>query len=99
MTYVDENDDPVPMPDGSTARMQVRDTVADPVLAELTTENGYIVLNPTSGVIQVIAPPEAFVALESGAALRYDLILAIADSVPQKIIGAEFLVEPTITHD
>ncbi|MDX2074739.1 MAG: hypothetical protein SFX19_10335 [Alphaproteobacteria bacterium] len=97
LTWKDENNDAVDLT-GSTARMQLRESVddADPFLS-LTTENGGIALGGAAGTITlaISAADTAVITKTSGV---YDLELVSAGGIVTRLLAGKILVSKEITR-
>lgn len=83
---------------GYTARMQVRPSIPSAtVLANLTTENGGIEIEPLAGEITLMLTDEQTAALPSGTWV-YDLELVSAGGEVTRTIEGGFVVRPEVTR-
>jgi uncharacterized protein involved in outer membrane biogenesis len=84
---------------GYTARMQLRASAAatGAPLAELTTEDGTIVLGAGTGTVDLLVPAETTAGwtFTTGA---YDLELEAADGTVTRLIKGRFKVSPEVTR-
>lgn len=86
LTYLDKTKAPIPMA-GFTARMQVRKNAqAASFIIELTTENGGITLNDTTGEIDLYVSGTDTAAITERGNAVYDLELVDAGSEPIKLV-------------
>lgn len=87
---------------GYTARMQVRqwDTEnrdpAPTVIAEYTTENGYLTINESAGTVTLLIPPAEMAAYEPKTYV-YDIEIESSDSETTRIIQGKFIVRAEVT--
>ena len=85
------------------ARMQIRkyDKVSrDPgpvIIAEYTTENGYLSINDSAGTITLLVPPSDTAGYEPGSYL-YDLEVESPSSETTRIIQGRFIVRAEVTR-
>ncbi len=84
---------------GYTARMHVRTTVdADTTLLELTTENDYLSLGGTTGVVTMDVPASVMANVTPGIHV-YDLeLIAPVSGVVNRLIQGNFVVRPEVTR-
>lgn len=95
-SHLDSERTPVDLT-GWTARMQVRVNVGGKVLADLSTENGMIVIKPTIGRINVTLPRAVTRAMAAGLAV-YDLFIVSPADFAIKLIEGDVLVVPSVTR-
>ncbi len=87
---------------GYTARMQVRqwDTEnRDPapiVIAEYTTENGYLTVNGAAGTVTLLIPPADMAAYEPKSYV-YDVEVESPEGETTRIIQGKFIVRAEVT--
>lgn len=82
---------------GATAKMQVRASATGPVLLELSTDNGKIVLGGAAGTIDLLLSAAETAAIEWVQAV-YDLAITFADSSVRKPIRGSVTVVKAITR-
>lgn len=81
---------------GYSARMQVRETFGSPILIELTTENGMIVIDGLIGKISIEIPSAKTSLLKFKNAL-YDLVLIDSLSKKTRLFSGQVIFSPAIT--
>lgn len=87
---------------GYTARMQVRQwdvenrDPAPTVIAEYTTENGYLEINESAGSVTLLIPPADMAAYEP-LSYVYDLEVESSDGEVTRIIQGKFIVRAEVT--
>jgi hypothetical protein len=87
---------------GYTARMQVREwntenrDPASTIIAEYTTENGYLTVNETAGSVTLLIPPADMAAYEPKSYV-YDLEVESPTSETTRIIQGKFIVRAEVT--
>lgn len=87
---------------GYTARMQVRQwdmENRDPapiVIAEYTTENGYLTINESAGSVTLLIPPADMTAYEPKTYV-YDIEIESSDGETTRIIQGKFIVRAEVT--
>jgi hypothetical protein len=87
---------------GYTARMQVRQwdlENRDPapiVIAEYTTENGYLTINESAGSVTLLIPPADMAAYEPKTYV-YDIEIESSDGETTRIIQGKFIVRAEVT--
>lgn len=92
----DEQDKPVDLT-GATAKMQMRPFPSSAmVVAELSTENQRITIDP-AGKVALLLAADVTAALPARSGV-YDLEVKFADSVVTKIIGGSFQVLAEVTR-
>jgi hypothetical protein len=97
LVWLDENEVPIQL-NGYTARMHIRPTVtSSTLLAELTTENGGITLQPTTGGIGLTLTAAQTNALPARKAV-YDLELESADGFVVRLVEGAFTINPQVTR-
>ena len=80
-----------------TAHMQVRPSdTSEEVLANLTTENGYIVLGSTKPNIGIHIPSELTANIPTGMYV-YDLLVTAPNGEVDRLISGSFHVKPKVT--
>lgn len=94
LTWNQPNKTPVNIT-GYTAKLQVRKNYGNPVILELTTENGGIALTALTGKIRLIVPASATKTLPVGKFL-YDLLM-ISGSNVQTLVKGEFHIKDGVT--
>ena len=98
---VDEAGDPIFQPHsltGCTARMQVRKTFNEPILVDLSTENGSIVLEDgAQGQIDITMSAAQTEALELRKAI-YDLELVFPSGDVARLLQGNVLISPNVTE-
>lgn len=99
---VDENEAPVYEPyslSGCAARMQVRPAVNQPVLIDLSTEAGSIVVEPggVQGRIDIVMSATQTSALEVRKAV-YDLELVWPSGEVTRLIQGKVTISPNVTE-
>lgn len=78
-----------------TARMQVRQRTAnDPVLLDLTTANGRLVLGGSLGTVQVLVADDVTALAKSGV---YDLFIDFPSGASVCLMAGDFTVNPRVT--
>lgn len=88
---------------GYTARMQVRTfdtTTRDPntsVVAEYTTENGYITVGGAAGTVILLIPPAEMAAYEPGNYV-YDVEVESSTGETTRIVQGKFIVRAEVTR-
>lgn len=88
---------------GYTARMQVRTfdtTTRDPstsVVAEYTTENGYITVGGAAGTVTLLIPPAEMAAYEPGNYV-YDVEVESSTGETTRIVQGKFIVRAEVTR-
>jgi hypothetical protein len=82
---------------GWTARMQVRDRVGGKVLADLSTENGSITIDPLVGRLQVTIARTVTRQMPTGLAI-YDLFIVSPDDFAIKFLEGEVKVVGSVTR-
>lgn len=81
------------------ARMQIRPShESKTVIAELTTENGMIVITPEDGVFQLDMPATITAALSFEEAV-YDIELEALDGYVKRIVEGRATLLPEVTKD
>lgn len=93
--WTDSEGVPVDMA-GCTARMQLRRLPGEPVLLDMSTENGRITLSDGSIVIDVDAAAMRELTVPDGA---FDLQISYSDGRVQTILGGLFRLIPDVTYD
>lgn len=95
-SYIDPNGVPINLT-GWVARMQVRDRIGGRVLADLTTENGSIVIDPLAGRLNVTIARNVTRAMP---VLRgiYDVLIASSGDFAIKLIEGEVNVVASVTR-
>ena len=86
---------------GKTARMQIRKTKkAFSVIAELTTENGRIVLGGTDGSITITLDAIATTTLNNGKGLDavYDIELVTSSTVIDRVLEGKIKLDREVTR-
>lgn len=91
MTYRDKLKKPINLT-GCAAAMQIRDAEGV-LLAELTTENGGIVLGGILGTIDLLIA-DAVTSLMTFAAAVYDLKLVFLDGTSQRLLQGKVTLSP-----
>ena len=87
---------------GYVARMQVRrfnQTTRDPevvVVANYTTENGYLSIQGSAGEVTLLIPPADMAAYEAGSYV-YDLEVESPASETTRIVQGKFIVRAEVT--
>jgi hypothetical protein len=87
---------------GYTARMQVRAwntetrDSASTIVADYTTENGYLTINETAGSVTLLVPPVDMASYEAKSYV-YDLEVESPDGETTRIIQGKFLVRAEVT--
>jgi hypothetical protein len=87
---------------GYTARMQVRSwdvenrDPATTIVAEYTTQNGYLTVNQSAGSVTLLIPPADMAAYEPKSYV-YDLEVESPSSETTRIIQGKFIVRPEVT--
>ena len=87
---------------GYTARMQVREwnlenrDPASTVVAEYTTENGYLTINESAGSVTLLIPPADMAAYEPKSYV-YDIEVESPESETTRIIQGKFIVRAEVT--
>lgn len=82
---------------GYTARMQVRRTVDNPdLMAELTTENGLIIINGAAGTIELMMPANMTASLSTNGV--YDLEIISASGGVSRVVQGTFTLNPEVTR-
>ncbi len=94
--YLDPENVPIDLT-GWTARMQVRATIGGKVLADLSTENGRIVIDPLRGLLTVTIPRSVtrLMPVERGI---YDVFIVSPDDFAIKLLEGEVLVVASVTR-
>ena len=88
---------------GYVARMQVRrfsQITRDPevvVVANYTTENGYLLVEGSSGTVTLLIPPADMAAYEAGNYV-YDLEVESPESETTRIVQGKFIVRAEVTR-
>lgn len=88
---------------GYTARMQVRDfdlktrDSAATVIAEYTTENGYLSVNASAGSVTLLVPPSDTAEL-SARSYVYDIEIESTDGEATRILQGKFIVRAEVTR-
>ncbi len=95
-TWLDKNKRAINLT-GYTAVMQMRDAVGSPVLLELSTENGRIVITPTTGAVELSLTDEETGVLTFKSAI-YDLVLISATGQATRLLEGKVTVSPGVTH-
>jgi len=81
-----------------TARMQIRETIdAEEVIAELTTENGGIIIGPDPGAFQIHMPATDTAALDFDSAV-YDLELVSPTGDVTRILAGDVTLTREVTR-
>ena len=87
-----------PFPPGTTARMQIRASVGNPsVAAELTTENGRLVVDAGAALV-TITMPSAFTDTFTFERAVYDLVLIYPGPEQETILEGKVYVYPSVTR-
>lgn len=102
-----EADPPVPVDlTGATAAMQVRERYGATVLAEITTENGGISIEPLEGVIEIVltdAQTDAMGVKEGSTKPRtsalYDLEVTLGSGDVKRVVEGTVTINPNITRE
>lgn len=98
LTWKDENGNPVDLA-GFTARMQIRKRArADEVLAEATTENGYITLGGDEGTVEISVPASVTEDFDFKRGV-YDLELESSGGIVTRLIQGCVYVDREVTRD
>jgi hypothetical protein len=88
---------------GYVARMQVRrfnQITRDPdvvIVANYTTENGYLSVEGSSGTVTLLIPPSDMEAYEAGSYV-YDLEVESPESATTRIVQGKFIVRAEVTR-
>lgn len=98
LTYTDANNAPISLV-GYKAHMQVRLRVGAPVLIDLSTENGGIVLNGTSGVISVRGKASDTLKVTRNAVYDLHLISATDPEEVVRVFGGPVVLTKAVTVD
>lgn len=83
---------------GATAKMQLRAAAGKPLQAELSTENGRIVLTPAAGLIALKLTAAQTEEISPGA-WAYDLELYLSSGTVVRLIEGRATIRPQITAD
>lgn len=83
---------------GCTARCQFRTEVnALPILLELTTENGRIILGGTDGTVEITIPADVTEAMTWSEA-RHDLEIVHPSTTVRRLMEGSVVVSPNVTQ-
>lgn len=83
---------------GCTARMQIRETYESTgVMADLTTENDYIVIDEARGIISIVIPDDETRIFLPGEFV-YDLELIYPDTSVERMLMGTFTVRREVTR-
>lgn len=88
---------------GYTARMQIRNfdsATRDPattVVAEYTTENGYMEIDATLGSVTLLIPPAEMAAYEAKSYV-YDIEIESSTGETTRIVQGKFIVRAEVTR-
>lgn len=97
MKWLDENEAPIDLT-GYSALMHVRTThKATTTIVTLSTAQGTIVLEPSTGTIQLSLSATQTAALPTGKAV-YDLELTSSGGVVTRLLEGKFVVTPEVTR-
>jgi hypothetical protein len=85
---------------GYGARMQVRRTIDTPTfLLELTTNNGGLTINPTSGLLnEIYIDVSASVTASVATSGVYDIEIIDGSGVVSRVLEGEFNLSPEVTR-
>jgi hypothetical protein len=95
-SYLDPEKNPIDLT-GWTARMQVRNTVGGKVLADLSTENGGIQIDPLVGRLKVSISRNATRSMPVGRG-SYDVFIVSPDDFAIKLIEGDVGIVASVTR-
>ena len=81
---------------GYSAKMDVRKTIASPLIVSLSSANGRITFEPTRGLINLVIPAAITAVLPSGL-YKYDLDLTDTNGFVTRFIQGSFEIVGSIT--
>lgn len=83
---------------GYTARMQIRETTTSPsTLLSLTTENGYIEIDPPQGAVIIRVPATVMEGLYPNKYV-YDLEIIDSDGIVERLVMGSFTIRAEVTR-
>jgi hypothetical protein len=83
---------------GWSARLQIRRSPTSPLLAEASTTNGRIVIDPLAGRVDIKLEPAATQAITAKSA-KYDLELESPEGDVYRLLQGNVTIDDNITHE
>jgi hypothetical protein len=99
ITYSDQYGNPINL-SGYSAEMQVRGTVNsnNPPLIDVSTANGYIVIVPATGAVNITIPHSMTVSLPSNSNAVYDVVITSVVGFQTRIIFGNVYIPERVTR-
>lgn len=97
LTWLQPDQTPVNM-SNCTARMQIRETYSSLPLVDLTTENGGIIINTSTGDIQLSISSDITTNLTPIKNALYDLEIYFTEQIVRLVQG-KITISAEVTHD